>query len=66
MKHARRSVSDSDVRRYEMFAQTLQQSQTIAASNLSFSDSNVTQNNPGVTSGSLLNPSHGDDDDLYA
>jgi transitional endoplasmic reticulum ATPase len=26
MKFARRSVSDNDIRRYEMFAQTLQQS----------------------------------------
>jgi transitional endoplasmic reticulum ATPase len=29
MKYARRSVSDSDIRKYEMFAHTLQQSRGI-------------------------------------
>lgn len=37
MRFARRSVSESDIRRYEMFAQTLQQNQTIG-SGFKFSD----------------------------
>jgi len=31
MKFARRSVTDNDIRKYEMFAQTLQQSRGIGA-----------------------------------
>jgi len=31
MKYARRSVSDHDIRKYEMFAQTLQQSRGTAS-----------------------------------
>jgi transitional endoplasmic reticulum ATPase len=32
MKYARRSVSDNDIRRYEMFAQNLQQSRGFGSS----------------------------------
>ena len=32
MRYARRSVSDGDIRRYEMFAQTLQQSRSFGSS----------------------------------
>lgn len=31
MKYARRSVSDNDIRKYEMFAQTLQQSRGLGS-----------------------------------
>jgi len=33
MKFARRSVSDNDIKRYDMFAQTLQQSRGLGGSN---------------------------------
>ena len=33
MKFARRSVTDNDIRKYEMFAQTLQQSRGLGGSN---------------------------------
>jgi len=36
MKYARRSVSDKDIQRYEMFAQTLHQSRGLTASNFKF------------------------------
>lgn len=43
MKYARRSVSDNDIRKYEMFAQTLQQSRGFG-SNFRFpSGQNATQ-----------------------
>lgn len=50
LKFARRSVSDNDIRRYEMFAQNLQQSRGFG-SNFSFSNTNGTEQV---------------DDDLYA
>ncbi|CAI2323854.1 unnamed protein product [Caenorhabditis sp. 36 PRJEB53466] len=56
MKFARRSVTDNDIRKYEMFAQTLQQSRGFG-NNFKF---------PGEgqpTSGS--DPAANDDDDLY-
>lgn len=67
MKFARRSVSDNDIRKYEMFAQTLQQSRGFG-SQFRFPD----QQQPA--SGSGANPGQGgnrpttnnDDDDLYA
>lgn len=40
MKFARRSVSDNDIRRYEMFAQTLQQSRGFG-SNFKFPEGSV-------------------------
>lgn len=60
MKYARRSVSDNDIRKYEMFAQTLQQSRGFG-NNFRFPT--------GAGSGSQ-NPSAGNepqnnDDDLY-
>ncbi|KAH9167490.1 P-loop containing nucleoside triphosphate hydrolase protein [Lactarius sanguifluus] len=68
MKYARRSVSDGDIRRYEMFAQNLQQSRSFGTS-FQFPQSSGT---PGGTSGAA--PSGGNaafaddtqDDDLYA
>ncbi|KAI9458156.1 P-loop containing nucleoside triphosphate hydrolase protein [Lactarius psammicola] len=68
MKYARRSVSDGDIRRYEMFAQNLQQSRSFGTS-FQFPQGSGT---PGGTSGAA--PSGGNaafaddtqDDDLYA
>ena len=69
MKFARRSVSDTDIRKYEMFAQTLQQSRGFGT-NFRFPDSHSALSQPpppGVVSGDgggLYDD--GDDDDLYA
>jgi len=52
MKFARRSVSDNDIRKYEMFAQTLVQSRGLG-NNFKFPDSNV----PAAAGG--------DEEDLY-
>lgn len=65
MKFARRSVSDNDIRKYEMFAQTLQQSRGFG-NNFRF---------PTGAGGGAPNPSSGSqppdagnngDDDLYS
>lgn len=61
MRYARRSVSDKDIRKYESFAQTLQQSRGFG--NFSFGGSS----NPaasGPNAGGDLYPNE-DDDDLY-
>uniref|UniRef100_A0A2I9LPT3 vesicle-fusing ATPase n=2 Tax=Centruroides TaxID=6875 RepID=A0A2I9LPT3_9SCOR len=65
MKYARRSVSDNDIRKYEMFAQTLQQSRGFGTS------FRFPSGQPAGSGGSSGNgPSHGSnfqdaDDDLY-
>lgn len=68
MKFARRSVSDNDIRKYEMFAQTLQQSRGFG-SNFRFpSGQQPAQGGAGTGGGSNPapnNPSGNDDDDLY-
>lgn len=67
MKFARRSVSDNDIRKYEMFAQTLQQSRGFG-SNFRFpSGQQPTQGGPagGGSNPAPNNPSGNDDDDLY-
>jgi len=58
MKFARRSVSDNDIRKYEMFAQTLQQQRGFGT-NFQF---------PGAGGGSHHGPAAtgNDDDDLYS
>ena len=68
MKFARRSVSDTDIRKYEMFAQTLQQSRGFGT-NFRFPESSTTSHpppigNPSGDGGGLYDD--GDDDDLYA
>lgn len=75
MKYARRSVSDNDIRKYEMFAQTLQQSRGFGT-NFRFPTGGVagappssgsSQNNQGIGQGSGSQndrPADGDDD-LY-
>lgn len=73
MKFARRSVSDNDIRKYEMFAQTLQQSRGFGT-NFRFPSGGVagappsgsSQNNQGLGQGSSQNDRPADgDDDLY-
>ena len=67
MRYARRSVSDADIRRYEMFSQNLQQSRSFGT-NFKFPEreggaqaaaSTVAASNAGFTE-------EGADDDLYA
>lgn len=66
MKFARRSVSDNDIRKYEMFAQTLQQSRGFG-NNFRFPGSNPATGGQNPGSGSQP-PSAGNagDDDLYS
>ena len=71
MKFARRSVQDSDIRRYEMFAQTLQQSRGLGT-NFRFPGSTGSSGQQGGsgTGGNAPagQPPYGtgnDDDDLY-
>lgn len=54
MKYARRSVSDADVRRYDMFSQNLQQTRGLG-NNFAFPDSS-----------NGVNASNNIDDDLYS
>jgi len=58
MKFARRSVSDNDIRKYEMFAQTLQQ-QRVFGNNFKFPGEGGSQPSAQPTAGN-------DDDDLYS
>ena len=63
MKYARRSVSDADIRKYQAFAQTLQQSRGFG-SEFRFAD------RPASTSAAASDPSttadNKEDDDLYS
>jgi len=45
MKYARRSVSDKDIQRYEMFAQTLHQSRGLGTSSFKFPDAAAAPSN---------------------
>merc|ERR1712046_422525 len=68
MKFARRSVSDADIRKYQSFAQTLQQSRGFG-SDFRFGDAPATT--PGATAaaaptqGAFAAPIEDDGDDLY-
>jgi transitional endoplasmic reticulum ATPase len=62
MKFARRSVSDNDIRKYEMFAQTLQQSRGFGAVEFKFPDAG---NAPGQADQPSNFTNQGNDDDLY-
>jgi len=65
MRFARRSVSDNDIRKYEMFAQTLQQSRGFGNTNFKFPDSpNQPTPQSGSSSGSNF-ANEENDDDLY-
>lgn len=64
MKFARRSVSDNDIRKYEMFAQTLQQQRGFGT-NFKFPGERPSAG--GSTGGGPQPVSGGnDDDDLYS
>lgn len=69
MKYARRSVSDGDIRKYQSFAQTLQQSRGIG-SEFRFPEGANTPAQPGVGAattgnGGVFDAVDGGDDDLY-
>ncbi|XP_062569757.1 transitional endoplasmic reticulum ATPase-like [Saccostrea cucullata] len=63
MKFARRSVSDNDIRKYEMFAQTLQQSRGFGG-NFRFPGQQSGSNPPNQGQGGNFNDDG--DDDLYS
>jgi len=64
MKFARRSVSDGDIRRYEMFAQNLQQSRSFGTS-FRFPEGSGASGAGGNQGGSTFNEEN-DEEDLYA
>merc|ERR1712007_340858 len=65
MKFARRSVSDADIRKYQSFAQTLQQSRGFG-SDFRFGDAPATTPSPGgaaaPAANAFANPGADDDD----
>ena len=65
MRFARRSVSDADIRRYEMFAQNLQQSRSFG-SNFKFPEGSApaAANAPAASNAGFGEDAQ--DDDLYA
>merc|ERR1711983_380854 len=63
MKFARRSVSDNDIKKYEMFSQTLQQARGFG-NNFRFPDGSSGGSAPA--SGGQGNFANEDDDDLYS
>ena len=63
MKFARRSVSDNDIKKYEMFSQTLQQSRGFGT-NFRFPDGSTGPAPAGGSAGGNFN--NDDDDDLYS
>merc|ERR1711981_1348569 len=68
MRFARRSVSDQDIRKYEMFSQTLQQSRGFGQ-NFRFPEGGIDGGSGGGTggrSGGQHFEEGGDDDDLYS
>lgn len=74
MKFARRSVSDNDIRKYEMFAQTLQQSRGFGTnfrfpsgnpSGQSAGGPNADNSGLGSSGGGSDRPNDNTDDDLY-
>ena len=66
MKFARRSVSDNDIKKYEMFSQTLQQARGFG-NNFRFPEGQGGGGGGGPTGGSGGgNFNNEDDDDLYS
>ncbi|KAF9026330.1 AAA-domain-containing protein [Hymenopellis radicata] len=65
MKYARRSVSDQDIRRYEMFSQNLQQSRGFG-NNFKFPEGEGSSAPAGTTTGNVGFADEAADDDLYA
>ena len=67
MRFARRSVSDADIRRYEMFAQNMQQQRGFGTFKFPESGNNSGQPMDGVSgTGESGFGQEGGDDDLYA
>lgn len=65
MKFARRSVSDADIRKYQLFAQTLQQSRGFG-SEFRFPDRTEDASTTGATADPFSSAAAAaDDDDLY-
>lgn len=64
MRFARRSVSDNDIRKYEMFSQTLQQSRGFGT-NFRFPTA-AGGSAPGGTAGDQANFQDDPEDDLYS
>jgi len=62
MKFARKSVSPNDIRKYEMFAQTLQQSRGLSGSDFKFPESQQSTTNSTQT----ISNQPSNDDDLYS
>ncbi|KAJ3604366.1 hypothetical protein NHX12_029107 [Muraenolepis orangiensis] len=68
MRFARRSVSDNDIRKYEMFAQTLQQSRGFGSFRFptgTTGGTGTSQGSGGTGSGPVFNEDNENDDDLY-
>lgn len=65
MKYARRSVSDADIRKYQLFAQTLQQSRGFG-SEFRFPDRPENAAAGGASNPFASANAAGDDDDLYS
>ena len=65
MKYARRSVSDQDIRRYEMFAQNLQQTRSFG-STFKFPEGSAPGSSAPAPTGNPAFRNEPDDDDLYA
>merc|ERR1711868_202006 len=65
MKFARRSVSDNDIKKYEMFSQTLQQSRGFG-NNFRFPDGSSGGSGAPAAGGQGGNFNNDDDDDLYS
>merc|ERR1712243_69158 len=65
MKFARRSVTDNDIRKYEMFAQTLQQARGFG-NNFRFPDGSSGGSGAPAAGGQGGNFNNDDDDDLYS
>jgi transitional endoplasmic reticulum ATPase len=68
LRTARRSVSDADIRRYEAFSHTLQQSRGFGNQNFKFPTAAPNGNAPPGAGNASFQPDGGtaDDDDLYA
>ncbi|KAK0402851.1 hypothetical protein QR680_016574 [Steinernema hermaphroditum] len=66
MKHARRSVSDADIVRYESFSKTLQQQRGLAQSKFKFPNQAAPSGAPGGTPAQGNSNAGGDEDDLYS
>lgn len=65
MKYARRSVSDQDIRRYEMFAQNLQQSRSFG-STFKFPEGGAPSGTTQQPAGNAGFSQEAEDDDLYS